>query len=134
MELSTLRSYIEALGGHLEISAVFDGERFPVAVRSSARAGWRLTQSTIPRRRVQSSSSMSFADRATVARRGPVATRVRESVGGATRWATVGRRWGALGRRGVVCSFTGPVCVPPGPLPGRPFVSLVAAVPWTLTA
>lgn len=32
MELSTLRGYIEALGGRLEIAAVFDDERFPVAV------------------------------------------------------------------------------------------------------
>jgi DNA-binding Xre family transcriptional regulator len=30
--LSTLRSYIEALGGHLEIAAVFDDERVTVAV------------------------------------------------------------------------------------------------------
>jgi DNA-binding Xre family transcriptional regulator len=30
--LSTLRSYIEALGGHLEIAAVFGDERIPVAV------------------------------------------------------------------------------------------------------
>ena len=30
--LSTLRSYIEALGGHLEITAVFDDDRVPVAV------------------------------------------------------------------------------------------------------
>ncbi len=30
--LSTLRSYIEALGGHLEIAAVFGDERVPVAV------------------------------------------------------------------------------------------------------
>jgi DNA-binding XRE family transcriptional regulator len=30
--LSTLRSYIEALGGHLEIAAVFDDERLPVNV------------------------------------------------------------------------------------------------------
>jgi DNA-binding transcriptional regulator YiaG len=31
MELSTLRSYVEALGGRLEIAAVFDDdERFPV--------------------------------------------------------------------------------------------------------
>jgi DNA-binding XRE family transcriptional regulator len=30
--LSTLRSYIEALGGHLEIAAVFGEERIPVAV------------------------------------------------------------------------------------------------------
>jgi DNA-binding XRE family transcriptional regulator len=30
--LSTLRSYIEALGGHLEITAVFDDERLPVNV------------------------------------------------------------------------------------------------------
>ena len=30
--LSTLRSYVEALGGHLEIAAVFDDERVPVEV------------------------------------------------------------------------------------------------------
>jgi len=30
--LSTLRSYIEALGGRLEITAVFGDERVPVAV------------------------------------------------------------------------------------------------------
>jgi len=30
--LSTLRSYIEALGGHLEIAAVFGDERLPVKV------------------------------------------------------------------------------------------------------
>jgi DNA-binding Xre family transcriptional regulator len=30
--LSTLRSYIEALGGHLEITAVFGKDRIPVAV------------------------------------------------------------------------------------------------------
>ena len=30
--LSTLRSYVEALGGHLEIAAVFDDERVTVAV------------------------------------------------------------------------------------------------------
>ena len=30
--LSTLRSYIEALGGHLEIAAVFGDEHVPVAV------------------------------------------------------------------------------------------------------
>jgi DNA-binding Xre family transcriptional regulator len=29
--LSTLRSYVEALGGHLEIAAVFEKERLPVA-------------------------------------------------------------------------------------------------------
>jgi DNA-binding Xre family transcriptional regulator len=28
--LSTLRGYVEALGGHLEIAAVFDGERIAV--------------------------------------------------------------------------------------------------------
>jgi DNA-binding phage protein len=28
--LSTLREYIEAIGGHLEITAVFDGERIPL--------------------------------------------------------------------------------------------------------
>lgn len=32
MELSTLRSYIEALGGRLEVSAVFGDEHFPVTV------------------------------------------------------------------------------------------------------
>lgn len=36
MELSTLRGYIEALGGHLEISAVFEHERFPVAIGRDA--------------------------------------------------------------------------------------------------
>jgi hypothetical protein len=30
--LSTLRSYVEALGGHLEIAAVFGDERLPVKV------------------------------------------------------------------------------------------------------
>lgn len=30
--LSTLRSYVEALGGHLEIAAVFGDERVAVAV------------------------------------------------------------------------------------------------------
>ena len=30
--LSTLRSYVEALGGHLEITAVFGDERLPVKV------------------------------------------------------------------------------------------------------
>jgi transcriptional regulator with XRE-family HTH domain len=35
--LSTLRSYIEALGGHLEITAVFDDERVPVAVGAGKR-------------------------------------------------------------------------------------------------
>jgi DNA-binding Xre family transcriptional regulator len=33
--LSTLRSYIEALGGHLEITAVFDDDRRPIAVGPS---------------------------------------------------------------------------------------------------
>ena len=32
---STLRSYIEALGGHLEITAVFDDDRRPIAVGPS---------------------------------------------------------------------------------------------------
>ncbi len=32
MELSTLRSYVEALGGRLEVTAVFDDERYPVTV------------------------------------------------------------------------------------------------------
>jgi DNA-binding XRE family transcriptional regulator len=30
--LSTLREYIEALGGELEVAAVFNGERSPIAV------------------------------------------------------------------------------------------------------
>jgi DNA-binding Xre family transcriptional regulator len=30
--LSTLRSYVEALGGHLQIAAVFDGERVALAI------------------------------------------------------------------------------------------------------
>lgn len=30
--VSSLREYIEALGGELEISAVFDGERVPLAI------------------------------------------------------------------------------------------------------
>jgi DNA-binding Xre family transcriptional regulator len=32
--LSTLRSYVEALGGQLEIAAVFGAERVPVQVRA----------------------------------------------------------------------------------------------------
>jgi DNA-binding transcriptional regulator YiaG len=36
MELSTLRSYVEALGGRLEVTAVFDeSERFPVSAGTS---------------------------------------------------------------------------------------------------
>lgn len=31
-QLSTLRKYIEGLGGHLEVTAVFDGERFPLEI------------------------------------------------------------------------------------------------------
>ena len=31
--LSTLREYVEALGGELEVSAVFDGKRHAIAVR-----------------------------------------------------------------------------------------------------
>lgn len=30
--LSSLREYIEALGGELEVAAVFDGERTPIAI------------------------------------------------------------------------------------------------------
>lgn len=30
--LSTLREYVEALGGHLEVAAVFDDERKPLAI------------------------------------------------------------------------------------------------------
>jgi len=37
--LSTLRSYVEALGGHLEIIAVFDDARVPVAVGAGVRTG-----------------------------------------------------------------------------------------------
>jgi DNA-binding Xre family transcriptional regulator len=33
--LSTLRSYIEALGGHLEIAAVFGDDRVPVTIGES---------------------------------------------------------------------------------------------------
>ncbi len=36
--LSTLRSYVEALGGHLEIAAVFGEERVAVAVGPRERA------------------------------------------------------------------------------------------------
>jgi hypothetical protein len=32
MELSTLRSYVEALGGRLEVTAVFDDDRIPITV------------------------------------------------------------------------------------------------------
>jgi DNA-binding Xre family transcriptional regulator len=35
--LSTLRSYVEALGGHLELAAVFPDERVPVALGPSQR-------------------------------------------------------------------------------------------------
>lgn len=45
VQLSTLRDYIEALGGHLEISAVFDDIKVPVALATGddqAAAG--LTQ------------------------------------------------------------------------------------------
>jgi DNA-binding Xre family transcriptional regulator len=35
--LSTLRSYVEALGGHLEIAAVFGDERVPVEVGPGQR-------------------------------------------------------------------------------------------------
>ena len=31
--LSSLREYVEALGGELEVTAVFGGERHPIAVR-----------------------------------------------------------------------------------------------------
>ncbi len=33
--LSTLRSYVEALGGHLEIAAVFDDDRVAVQIRAT---------------------------------------------------------------------------------------------------
>ena len=36
--LSSLRDYIEALGGRLEITAVFDDDRVPVAVGASVEA------------------------------------------------------------------------------------------------
>ena len=32
--LSTLESYLDAMGGHLELVAVFDGERVPIALSS----------------------------------------------------------------------------------------------------
>ncbi|HWE62415.1 MAG TPA: hypothetical protein VHB98_11945 [Chloroflexota bacterium] len=32
LQLSTLRSYIEALGGTIEVMAVFGDERFPIAI------------------------------------------------------------------------------------------------------
>jgi DNA-binding XRE family transcriptional regulator len=32
VQLSTLRSYVEALGGKVEITAVFGNERFPIAI------------------------------------------------------------------------------------------------------
>lgn len=35
--LSTLRSYVEALGGHLEIAAVFPDDRVPVTVGTNSR-------------------------------------------------------------------------------------------------
>jgi len=35
--LSTLRSYIQALGGHLEIAAVFDDQRIPVRLDATAQ-------------------------------------------------------------------------------------------------
>lgn len=35
--LSTLRSYVEALGGHLEIAAVFNDERWPVTLGPGER-------------------------------------------------------------------------------------------------
>ena len=38
MELSTLRTYVEALGGRLEVTAVFDDERFPVTVGGTSRS------------------------------------------------------------------------------------------------
>ena len=30
--LSTLREYVQALGGELEVAAVFDGDRHPIAI------------------------------------------------------------------------------------------------------
>jgi len=33
VHLSTLRAYVEALGGRLEIAAVFGDERFPLALK-----------------------------------------------------------------------------------------------------
>ena len=41
MELSTLRTYVEALGGRLEVTAVFDDERFPVTVGGMSRSRGR---------------------------------------------------------------------------------------------
>jgi hypothetical protein len=32
-EVTTIRRYVESLGGHLEVTAVFDnGDRYPIAV------------------------------------------------------------------------------------------------------
>lgn len=36
--LSTLREYVQALGGELEVSAVFDGQRVPLAIGSAAHS------------------------------------------------------------------------------------------------
>lgn len=36
LQLDTLQAFIERLGGRLEISAVFDDERFPIALEESA--------------------------------------------------------------------------------------------------
>lgn len=33
VQLSTLRSYVEALGGTVEVTAVFGDERFPIAIQ-----------------------------------------------------------------------------------------------------
>jgi len=32
LQLSTLRGYVEALGGRVEVTAVFGDERFPIAI------------------------------------------------------------------------------------------------------
>lgn len=37
VELTTLRRYVEALGGRLEVTAVFDDERLPLAVGDDQR-------------------------------------------------------------------------------------------------
>lgn len=33
LQLSTLRAYVEALGGRVEVTAVFGNERFPIAIQ-----------------------------------------------------------------------------------------------------
>lgn len=43
--LSTLVDYVEALGGHLEIAAIFDNERIPLVIGESRQSE---SQTTVP--------------------------------------------------------------------------------------